>query len=96
MRLVARRQAATRPHSWGGLALDCNENANRKKATRVAVARMMPACPYRMLLTSEVFGPSYCDEPREGEPVRERLTEDSALRLLRELGYNMAALNADG
>lgn len=60
-----------------------------KKAI-VAIARMMLTCIYHMLSTGEAFHPSDYEELRNPKPRPEALTEESAIRLLEELGYDIS------
>lgn len=63
------------------------------KRAVIAVARMMAVSIWHMLSTGEAFCPSDADAPpRERRP----LTEQSAIELLRGLGYDISAPEADG
>ena len=64
------------------------------KRAIVAVARMMAVCIWNMLSTGEVFSPSDLDGPvrAAGRPA---LTEQSALELLRGMGYDITAPGDD-
>ncbi len=96
--LIQCAMAAARSTDEDYFALKYERIARRqgRKKAAVAVARMMLVCLYHMLSNGEAFNPSDYDELKSGGPVRERLTEDSALRLLRELGYDISAPKADG
>jgi transposase len=60
------------------------------KRAVVAVARMMAVCIWHMLSTGEVFSPSDLDAPGRRRE-RRALTEQSALELLRGMGYDITA-----
>ena len=60
------------------------------KRAVVAVARMMAVCIWHMLSTGEVFNPSDLDAP-DRRRERRALTEQSALELLRGMGYDITA-----
>jgi transposase len=60
------------------------------KRAVVAVARMMAVCIWHMLSTGEVFNPSDLDAPGRRRE-RRALTEQSALELLRGMGYDITA-----
>ena len=65
------------------------------KRAIVAIARMMAVCIWHVLLTGEVFNPSDLDDPgRHREKVK--LSEQTAIDLLRDLGYSITAPKADG
>ena len=59
-----------------------------KKAI-IAIARKMMVCIYHMLKNGEAFNPSDLGESSEPKRKPERLSEESALRLPGELGYNI-------
>jgi transposase len=65
------------------------------KRAVVAVARMMAVCIWHMLSAGEVFNPSDLDRTARRRE-RRRLTEQSALELLRGMGYDITAPPADG
>lgn len=67
-----------------------------KKRALVAVARMMMVCLYHMLSNGEPFNPTDRGSAAGRPPKGERLSEESALRLLRELGYDIATPSSDG
>ena len=60
-----------------------------KKAT-VAVARKMMVCIYHMPRNGEAFDPSDYEKVKRPKPKTKKLTEESALELLRGLGYDIA------
>ncbi len=62
-----------------------------KKRALVAVARMMMVSLYHMLSNGEVFNPSDHDSPARAREDCKALTEQSALDLLRALGYDISA-----
>lgn len=64
------------------------------KRAIVAVARMMAVCIWHMLSTGEVFDPSDLDGPARAAE-RPALTERSAVELLRGMGYDIRAPEAD-
>ena len=49
----------------------------------------MMVCIYHMPRNGEASDPSDYERPRNPKPRRERLTEQSALELLRGLGYEI-------
>ena len=59
-----------------------------KKAI-IAIARKMMVCIYHMLKNGETFNPSDLGESSKPKKKPERLSEESALRLPGELGYNI-------
>ena len=67
-----------------------------KKRALVAVARMMMVSLYHMLSNGEVFSPSDHDIPSASDSRRDRIDEESALELLRSLGYDITAPTSDG
>ncbi len=64
------------------------------KRAIIAVARMMLVCIWHMLSNGEVFNPSDYDELRDPTPRAEALTEESAVRLLESLGYDITKVAA--
>ena len=55
---------------------------------------MMLVCIWHMLSNGEVFNPSDYDELRDPTPRAEALTEESAVRLLESLGYDITKVAA--
>ena len=96
--LVQCAKAAARSKADGYFASKFEAVAKRRgrKKASVAVARMMVVCLWHMLANGEAFSPSDYGEAARSRPTREELTEESALRLLREMGYDISAPTADG
>lgn len=65
-----------------------SKRRGHKKAI-VAIARMMLVCIWHMLTNGETFHPSDYEELKAPRPQRDALTEESALRLLESLGYDI-------
>lgn len=64
-----------------------------KKAI-IAIARKMMVCIYHMLKNGEAFDPSDYERLKNPKQKQRRLTERSALELLRELGYEITKVPA--
>ena len=64
------------------------KRSGHKKAI-IAVARKMLVCIYHMLKNGEAFAPSDYERLKKPKAKSERLTEESALKLLSSLGYEI-------
>ena len=93
--LVQCALAATRSKSCDYFARKYRRLKARRghKRAIVAVARMMAVCIWHMLSTGEVFDPSDPEGPARATD-RSALTEQSALELLRGMGYVIEAPDA--
>ena len=90
--LVQCANAATRSTEDDCFAVKYKRLRKRRghKRAIVAIARMMLTCVYHMLTTGEVFSPSDYGELKGSEHRPAALTEESAIRLLEGLGYDIS------
>ena len=90
--------AAVRSKEDGYFAAKYEGIARRrgKKRALLAIARMMMVSLHHMLSNGEVFEPTDHDRPAGAAMGRDALTEQSALDLLRGLGYDITAPTSDG